>query len=70
MRYTFDIVHVPGKQLYTADTLSRAPVNKLTEGDSAFEEEVTAYVNLIMQTLPASDHRLEQIMLNTKQHGR
>ncbi|XDV16481.1 hypothetical protein PO909_016174 [Leuciscus waleckii] len=26
MKFTFDIVHVPGKQLITADTLSRAPV--------------------------------------------
>ncbi len=31
MKFTFDIVHVPGKQLITADTLSRAPV-KCTEG--------------------------------------
>lgn len=26
MKFTFDIVHVPGKQMITSDTLSRAPV--------------------------------------------
>ena len=47
-RYDYRVHHVPGKQLYTADTLSRAPV--LTHGDSSLQSEVEAFVNGITQT--------------------
>ncbi len=65
MRYTYDIVHVPGKQMYTADTLSRAPSSQATAADTDLEEETKSYVQSIMSTLPASDQRMEQIRLNT-----
>ena len=43
MRMTYQIVHVPGKDLTTADTLSRAPLpNRLTEDETKKEEEVKA----------------------------
>ena len=29
MRFDFEITHVPGKELYTADVLSRAPVGQM-----------------------------------------
>ena len=38
MRFEYSIVHVPGKYLYTADALSRAP--RTTTGDDAKESEV------------------------------
>ena len=62
MRCTFSNDHVPGKHLYTADALSRAPTNHT--GDQQTEEfrhEVDNYVNAVMLHLPASDHRLEEI---------
>ena len=33
-RFSFDIRHVPGKELYTADTLSKAPVHCDISGDT------------------------------------
>ena len=60
MRYTFDIIHVPGRELYTADTLSRAPQSTTTE-TNILEQDVAKYVNMIVQGLPASDTRLAQI---------
>ena len=58
-RYTYVVEHVPGKLLYTADTLSRAPVGI---GDGNFEElqgEVVAMFNAIVRSLPATHGRLE-----------
>ena len=45
MRYSYNKVHVPGKELVVADTLSRAP-RETTEGGD-LQEDVEAYVNLI-----------------------
>lgn len=61
MWFNYDIVHVPGKELYTADTLSRAPCNGPSDADVAFQEETTAFVNFVQSSLPASDQRLSQI---------
>ena len=58
MRMTYQIVHVPGKDLTTADTLSRAPLpNRLTEDETKKEEEVKAYVASVIQELPATADR-------------
>ena len=65
MRYYFDIVHVPGKQLIVADTLSRAPLAEADPGD--LEPETIAYVNVIMESLPATERRLYEIKLQTEQ---
>ncbi len=35
--FTYSVIHVPGKLLYTADTLSRAPFDSLIDGS---EDEV------------------------------
>lgn len=61
MWFDYDIVHVPGKELYTADTLSRAPGAGPSPSDEAFQKETAAFVNLVHQSLPASDQRLSQI---------
>ena len=47
MRYQFSIYHVPGKNLVTADALSRAPSSEATEEDNSLQEEVEAYVRLV-----------------------
>lgn len=57
MRYTFSICHTPGKELITADALSRAPVDPPAPDDN----EVNAFVDVIMSSLPASPSKLDQI---------
>ena len=59
MRFQFKIVHVPGKELNTADALSRAPLN--TVGDQDRSDQVDAYVDATVNGLPATQKRLEEI---------
>ena len=61
MRYDFTISHIPGKDLVTADTLLRAPVAEGTSLDQSLQEEVNAYVQLTLESLPASEGRLAEI---------
>jgi len=61
MRLHFTISHIPGKDLSTADTLSRSPVKGLSFTDEQFNQEVAAYVNMICENLPASDQHISQI---------
>ena len=62
MRFQFSISHVPGKNLVTADTLSRAPApNIVEENDTSFRNEVEAYVNAVLHTIPAQERKLEEI---------
>ncbi|KAJ8340687.1 hypothetical protein SKAU_G00353200 [Synaphobranchus kaupii] len=62
LRFTYRIVHVPGKDLVTADALSRAPLHgRPTTGDMQLEKDVKVYVNHVIQHLPASEGRLAQI---------
>ncbi len=59
MRFTYGIIHVPGKDLVVADTLSRAPLKVLTDTQCQYEAE--AYVDCILESLPASEKRLQEI---------
>lgn len=61
MKYTFTIAHVPGKDLTIADTLSRAPTSPPSIGDEQFVSDTNVYVDAILQGLPATHNRLEQI---------
>ena len=61
MRYTYTISHVPGKELTVSNTLSRAPVSSPTSDDTQFNSEVDAFVNLMLQGLPATETKLQQI---------
>lgn len=62
MRYSYIISYVPGKQLLSADALSRAPL-EITSSKSALEEETDAFVQMVISSLPASEARLEEIKL-------
>ena len=57
-RYTYTIEHVPGKLLYTADALSRAPQTSTVE-TLEFEEEVEAFIEGVSDNLPVSKSGLE-----------
>ena len=54
-RFDFNINHVPGKHLCTADTLSRSPV----ANSVAFEKEIESFVEAVVTTLPASNKCLQ-----------
>ena len=56
MRFSFTIVHVPGKELNTADTLSRVPVSVGHDSrEETFHHEVKAYVNAIVRDYNTSE---------------
>ena len=56
-RYDFTIKHVPGKHLYTADTLSRSPLTARESTDLEQLAELAAAA--IVTHLPASQDRLD-----------
>ena len=65
MKYSFHVHHIPGKELVTADTLSRAPIRKPpTKVDKRLTEDLSLYVAIIFESLPASERKLEEIRLH------
>ena len=52
-RFTYTISQVSGKLLYTADTLSRAPVHS-SQNDGRLQEEAEMLMELSVRNLPAS----------------
>ena len=61
LRYRFTISHVPGASLKVADALSRAPCSEAQPADVVFERETAAYVDAVVQSLPATDKQIERI---------
>ena len=59
VRFQYSIHYVPGKMLYTTDTLSRAPVAEAGTVSRLFGEELETFVQAVMVTLPASQSRLD-----------
>ena len=57
-RFQYSISHVPGKHLYTADALSRAPTGPTTS-DDRLQEEAESVVELCITQLPASNGTVE-----------
>ena len=54
--------HVPGKDLTTADALSRSPAAySPTRTDELLQQETSAYLNLTMEYLSVTEQRLQQI---------
>lgn len=72
MRFDFSIGHVPGKNLYTADSLSRAPLKREaweteeSKHNNDFQKEVECYVNTVLINWPASDQILDEIRSELK----
>ena len=61
MRFNFTISHVPGKQLAIADMLSRAPAEPPDVDDYNLDLASQAFVNYIVESLPASEQQLQRI---------
>jgi len=57
MRYQYSISHVAGKEICTADTLSRAPVSQ----QNSFKMMSQPYILLVIDRLPATEKRLIEI---------
>ena len=58
-RYDYAIEHVPGKLLYTADTLSRSPVSSAELRELSLQEEAELFAAVAIANLPASTQRLD-----------
>lgn len=68
LRFIYNIVHVPGKALITADTLSRAPIRRpLTAEETQMKGEVQIFINTVRDNLPASQSKLQQIADHQRQ---
>ena len=61
MRITRYDYTVPGKELVLADALSCAPVPDFRADDSELEQETTALVQQVLQSIPASEKRLQEV---------
>ena len=57
---TFAMSLVPGKDLYTADSLSRAPTAEPGKNSIAFQDELESFVEAVTAALPASESRLKE----------
>ena len=67
MRFSYTITHIPGKQLYTADTLSRAPVATPDSTHLAEDSHTDRFVANVVSLLPASADCLHKY--RTAQHN-
>ena len=61
IKFSYQISHIPGKNLIIADALSRAPSPHVSTADYELKMEVDTYVNAIISSLPATDTKLEEI---------
>ena len=58
-RFDYSIAHVPGKLLYTADALSRAPTSAPDDNSKSMQKETEAIMKACISQLPASKMRLD-----------
>ena len=62
MRFNFTITHVPGKDLSTADALSRAPISSPTFNQELSSDEVDAYIHVAIKVFQLyTESRLEAV---------
>ena len=59
MRFDFSIHHVPGKLMYTADTLSRAPTSIPHISAIYLQEDIERLVAVVYSDLPGSEEVIE-----------
>ena len=62
MRFHLEEVnHVPGKEMYIADTLTRMQSENTNRMATVPEEEMNIYVDSVLDSLPVSDVKLMEI---------
>ena len=61
MKYDFRIHHVPGKNLNTADTLSRSQTCSAIPENKNLQDEAAALVAAVTDAFPATDQCLPEI---------
>ena len=60
MRFQYTINHVPGKTLYTADALSRTPLQETSDaGGCTSPDEIEQFVQAVTAALPANQDSLD-----------
>ena len=64
-KYSFTIAHKPGKEMFLADTLSRAYIDEHDNADRNLEEELICAVNFALGNVPMSDPKLEEVRVAT-----
>ena len=70
MRFHYTASHVPGKDLTTADALSRAPQAEATQKDNILCREVNTYVCMVVvENLPATEERIREIQTCQEENG-
>ena len=66
-RFDYHIEHVPGKLLYTADTLSRLPVSSADIREITLQDEAEMSAAVAISNLPASTERVDIYKSEQKQ---
>ena len=61
MRFQFTAAYIPGADLKIANTLSRAPLQEVTEADRQLQKDTDAYVAQVIEGIPATPRRLQEI---------
>ena len=64
MRFVFTVEHTAGKNLITADALSRAPVSAPAEQDMRQEVEMGLFVRSVIDDIPITDLLMTKIQEN------
>ncbi len=64
-KYDVRVVYIPGKFMFTADTLSRSCRPSNAAADSSSDECVQAYVDMVVSSLPVSQQRYDEIRRET-----
>lgn len=64
MRYHFALKHVPGKLMYTADTLSRAPTSVPDKDCEVLQDDAELFAAQVIAHLPASKARMDVYRLS------
>ena len=66
LRFSYTLRHVPGKEQCSADALSRAPINTTSIADLELNTVVEEYAVASVQSLPATEKRILQIIEKQK----
>ena len=66
-RFDYEICHVPGKILCTANTYFRAPIAEPGSNSVASQNELEIFMEAVTSSLPTSHNRLQEYCDKQKQ---